>query len=511
MLGRYLINFNLNNIPVHRSDLLIIGGGVAGLTAAVSAGDRLNINILTKGKIKQSNTWFAQGGIAAAVGQGDSTASHFQDTINVGGELCDKQAVKVLVEEAPAAIEFLEGLGTNFDRQGGRLLFAREGGHSRARVLHAGDGTGSVVAATLGKAATKLRNLHLSQNCFVIDLLTKNGSCVGAIVFDHDHHQYEAYLAAATLLATGGLGQLFLATTNPLLATGDGFAMAIRAKAEMARMEFIQFHPTAFYGHGNPRFLISEAVRGAGAYLRDSEGKRFMVGIHKLSELAPRDIVSREMVKVMRKTGADFVLLDATHIPKARLEAHFPGIYKYLRTNGYDMAKDLVPVTPVAHYMMGGVKTDLDGRTSLPGLFASGEVTSTGVHGANRLASNSLLEGLVFSRRVIRYILKNGLPGLGADMDWVESSLPDAGTKPNWDSIRASLQKFMWEKVGIIRNEKDLLDANTRIKEWKSLINSYQYDTSPAWEVENMVQISEKIVDAALARTESVGAHFRLS
>lgn len=509
MLGRYLINFNLKNIPVHKSDLLIIGGGIAGLTAAVAAGDNLKINILTKGKIKQSNTWFAQGGIAAAVGQGDSTDSHFQDTIRVGGELCDKQAVRILVEEAAAAIDFLVDLGAKFDSKDGRLLFAREGGHSRARVLHIADGTGSAVAATLGKAATNLRHLRLSQNCFVIDLLTRGGNCVGAIVFDHDNNRYEAYMAAATLLATGGLGQLFLATTNPLLATGDGFAMAIRAKVKMAGMEFIQFHPTAFYGRGNPRFLISEAVRGEGAYLRDNEGRRFMSGLHELAELAPRDIVSREIVKVMAKTGADNVLLDATHLQKAKLETHFPGIYNYLRENGYDMAKDLVPVTPVAHYMMGGVKTDLDGKTSLPGLYAGGEVTSTGVHGANRLASNSLLEGLVFSRRVIRYILKHGLPALEMTLDWEENSLPAAKEQPNWSSIRASLQKLMWGKVGIIRREQDLLAAQARVQEWKTQINSYQYNTISAWEVENMVLIAEQIIDAALARTESVGAHFR--
>ncbi|HEX21191.1 MAG TPA: L-aspartate oxidase [Actinobacteria bacterium] len=511
MFGRYLINFNLKNIPVHKSDLLIIGGGVAGLTAAVSAHDRLEINILTKGKIKQSNTWFAQGGIAAAVGEGDSTVAHFQDTIKAGGELCDKQAVKVLVEEAREAIDFLLHLGANFDRQDGRLLLAREGGHSLARVLHAGDGTGSAVAATLGRAATKLRNLRLSQNCFVIDLLTKKGNCVGALVFDHDSHKYEAYLASATLLATGGLGQLYLATTNPLLATGDGFAMAIRAKAKLAGMEFIQFHPTAFYGRGNPRFLISEAVRGDGAYLRDGSGKRFMEGLHEQAELAPRDIASREIVKVMRKTGADYVLLDATHIPKSRLVTHFPGIYHYLKDKGYDMAKEPVPVTPVAHYMMGGVKTDLNGKTSLPGLFASGEVASTGVHGANRLASNSLLEGLVFSRRVIRYILKIGLSPIETDLNWEESALPIAGKQPDWHSIRSSLQKLMWENVGITRRKKDLLAARERVLEWGRRINSYQYDTSPAWEVENMIQIAEIIINAALARVESVGAHFRVN
>ena len=287
--------------------------------------------------------------------------------------------------------------------------------------------------------------------------------------------------------------------------------MAITAKARLAVMECVQFRPAAFYGRGTPHYIVSEAVRSEYAYLRDGSGKRFMEGLHEQAELAPRDIASREIVKVMRKTGADYVLLDATHIPKSRLVTHFPGIYHYLKDKGYDMAKEPVPVTPVAHYMMGGVKTDLNGKTSLPGLFASGEVASTGVHGANRLASNSLLEGLVFSRRVIRYILKIGLSPIETDLNWEKSALPIAGKQPDWHSIRSSLQKLMWENVGITRRKKDLLAARERVLEWGRRINSYQYDTSPAWEVENMIQIAEIIINAALARVESVGAHFRVN
>lgn len=509
-MRRYLINFDLKRLPVYYCDLLIIGGGIAGLTAALITGDELDTVILTKGRIKQSSTWFAQGGIAAAVGEGDSSDSHFEDTLTVGGHLSNRQAVKVVVEEARDAIDFLLDLGTKFDRDNGKLRLAREGGHSRPRVLHAGDGTGSVIAATLGKAASTKKKLSLKQDRFVIDLLTDGHSCAGALVYDTESSSIEVYAAPATLLATGGMGQIFESTTNPVLATGDGFAMAIRAGAVMDALEFIQFHPTAFHNNRNPRFLISEALRGEGAYLRDGGNQRFMVGVHELAELAPRDIVCREMVSVMKREGTDHVYLDATTLGRDALKSRFPGIYKYLKEHGYDLGTDLVPVSPAAHYMIGGVKTDLNGRTSISGLYASGEVASTGVHGANRLASNSLLEGLVFSRRATEIILNRPAQVLNKNIDFRFSGL-SAAESPDLGDIRNQLRMLMQDKVGIIRDGRGLTEAREQITFWLDSLAGSQFNNPGAWETQNMLRLSQKIIDSALTRTESVGAHYRVS
>lgn len=509
MSVRYLINFDLKKIPSYSCDLLIIGGGIAGLTAALIAADRLETTILTKGQIKQSSTWYAQGGIAAAIGDDDSVASHFEDTLAVGGDINNRRAVQVMVEEAPEAVDFLISIGTNFDRRNGRLQLAKEGGHSHARVLHAGDSTGSVIAASLGRAASAKKHLSLKQNRFVIDLLTDGSRCVGAVAFDTENRAFEAYVAPVTLLATGGMGQLYKTTTNPLMATGDGFVMAARAGAEMEALEFIQFHPTAFFNRDNPRFLISEALRGEGAYLRDIQGKRFMANAHPLAELAPRDIVSCEITAVMKRSGTDFVLLDATHLPADKMRARFPKIYEYLKKYGYDLTKDLIPVSPAAHYMIGGVKTDINGCTSIPGLFAGGEVASTGVHGANRLASNSLLEGLVFSRRAARHILNNPLPESKAPA-YHQSAGAIESSKRNLGRIRAQLQKLMWEKVGIVREKDGLLTAQEKVRVWLAETGGRRYNNPAAWEVQNMLQLAELIIDGALSRRESVGAHYRV-
>jgi len=506
---QYLIDFDLKQIPTRISDLLIIGGGIAGLTAALIAGDELETTILTKGKIKQSSTWFAQGGIAAAIGDDDSSESHFEDTMEVGANLSDREAVKVIVEEAKEAIEFLIEQGANFDRENGKLRLAREGGHSKARVLHAGDGTGSVIASTLGKAASKKKRLTLHQDRFVIDLLTLGDKCVGALVFDSEKSIVEAHLAAATMLATGGMGQIFDLTTNPTMATGDGFAMTMRAGARMENLEFIQFHPTSFYFDQNPRFLISETIRGEGAYLRDKRGDRFMVSVHRLADLAPRDVVCRAMVEVMKRDDTDHIFLDATHIEVSKLRSRFPGIYKYLKEYGYDLKKDRIPISPAAHYMIGGVKTDLLGRTSIEGLFACGEVASTGVHGANRLASNSLLEGLVFSRRATLNILDNLPAKVNGKEDLIEKghSPVESGQLEN---IRADLRKLMTSNVGIVRDSEGLFFAESEISRWKDGLYGRQFDNPAAWEVQNMIDLSGEIILKALARTESVGAHYRV-
>jgi len=507
---RYLIDFDLKKIPVTISDFLIIGGGIAGLTAALIAGDELETTILTKGKIKQSSTWFAQGGIAAAIGEDDSSEIHFEDTIEVGANLSDRDAVRVVVEEAKAAIEFLIENGAIFDRENGKLRLAREGGHSKARILHAGDGTGSVIASTLGKAASTKKRLTLYQDRFVVDLLIFEDKCIGALVFDYEKSIIEAHLATATMLATGGMGQAFGVTTNPTLATGDGFAMAIRAGADMENLEFIQFHPTSFCFDQNPRFLISETIRGEGAYLRDKSGDRFMVSVHRMADLAPRDVVCRAMVEVMKRDGVDHVFIDATHIEVSKLRSRFPSIYKYLMEYGYDLKEDRVPVSPAAHYMIGGVKTDLLGRTSVAGLYASGEVASTGVHGANRLASNSLLEGLVFSKRATLNLLDNLPARMGDEPDVIEG-----GHRPveslDLEDIRKDLRRLMTSYVGIVRDNEGLLFAKDEIGHWKDKLSGCQFDNQKAWEVQNMLDVSEEIIEEALARTESIGAHYRVS
>ncbi len=506
---RYLIDFDIKQIPVQVSDFLIIGGGIAGLTAALIAGDELRTTILTKGKIKQSSTWFAQGGIAAAIGEDDSSDIHFEDTMEVGANLSDREAVKVIVEEARAAIEFLIEQGADFDKENGKLRLAKEGGHSRHRVLHSGDGTGSVIASTLGKAASTKKKLTLHQDRFVIDLLTSDDRCVGALVFNCERSILEAHIATATMLATGGMGQAYDMTTNPIIATGDGFAMAMRAGARVENLEFIQFHPTSFYFDQNPRFLITETLRGEGAYLRDRSGERFMVSKHRLADLAPRDVVCRAMFEVMERDDTDHVFLDATHIEVSKLRSRFPGIYKYLKEYGYDLKKDKVPVSPAVHYMIGGVKTDLLGRTNLEGLYASGEVASTGVHGANRLASNSLLEGLVFSKRATLNLMDGLRPK--------PENIPDINVRDHGpveglslEDIKDDLKKLMTANVGIVRDGSGLLFAKERIGHWRDELSGRQFDIPAAWEVQNLLDLSLEIIVEALARTDSVGAHYRV-
>lgn len=506
-LPRYLINFDTTSLPAHSFDVVIIGSGVAGLSTAIRLGKSFKVALLTKTELSHTATRYAQGGIAVAVGAGDSPDLHFRDTIETGRGLSDPKAVRVLTNEGPECIEELAGWGVTFDKEKGKFSLAREGGHSRARVVHARDVTGSEVETNLVQIVTDLPNVSIRERIFASDILTEDGKCVGALAMDSD--KPAIFLAKAVVMAAGGMGQLYSITTNPLICTGDGLAMAYRAGALLTDVEFLQFHPTTLHISSSPRFLISEAVRGEGAYLRDKQGRRFMVNVHPQAELAPRDVIVREMVLMMRKTGQDHVYLDLTRMPEERFRRRFPAIHERLFENGFDVSRDMIPVSSAAHYMSGGIETDLNGQTSIPGLFAVGEVAYTGVHGANRLGSNSLLEGLVFSRRASR-ALENLLE---------RESLKEANFSFRYDYNRLvkkfdinlerqELQKTMTEQVGVLRSAEGLNRALDFFQSRRDLLYT-GFDSAPALELQNMLTVGRLVAMAALIREESRGSHWR--
>jgi L-aspartate oxidase len=475
------------------ADFLVIGAGVAGLRAAIELAGAGQVLVVAKDNLHESSSEYAQGGIAAALGDDDNVELHEQDTIVAGDGLCNVEAVRVLVGEAPAAIEELIGWGAEFDREGARLSFAREGAHSRSRVLHAhGDSTGREIARALYARAASAPNIRFQSFASVTDLLLDEGSVAGARVFDRAA-QPRDILARATLLATGGLGRAFLESTNPEVATGDGVACAYRAGAEIDDLEFVQFHPTALHVEGAPRFLLSEALRGEGAKLRNAYGAQFMDRYHPLAELAPRDVVSRSIVAEMAATDAPHVFLDLTHLDPRHLRDRFPRIYATCLRYGVDMTIGPVPVHPAAHYAMGGVRTDLDGRTGVERLYAAGEVACTGVHGANRLASNSLLEGLVFGARAGRAMLR-----------WAGSRAPRDGNAPSAAEGSGlpddELRRLAWQHCGIVRSEAGLVDLLGRLS------NDRPEGLSHAGSLHTVIGL---IARCALAREESRGAHYR--
>lgn len=505
---RYLMEFDTDELVSHRFHVLVIGSGIAGLTAALHAARLGTVALVTKGEIAETNTWYAQGGIAGAVGEADSVQLHLADTLVVGQGLCETDVVEAVVGEAPSALRDLVARGVRFDRgEDGAVELAREGGHSLPRVLHSGDATGAEVQRTLSELVRAEPAIRLVENAFLIDLLTHDGRCVGALVRDPATGRPEVYRADATVLATGGCGQVFRVTTNPLVATGDGMAAAWRAGAQLSDMEFVQFHPTALDSDASPKFLITEALRGEGAYLLDADEQRFMLGVHPLAELAPRDVVSRQIEKVMARTGRPNVWLDARHLGGEYLEHRFPTIWNACLQAGYDLGRDLLPVAPAAHYMVGGVRVDIEGRTSLPGLFASGEVACTGLHGANRLASNSLLEGLVFSRRIARVLadvpVGDAAPRIGSGP--VEG-LPDADVARS----RARLQETMSSLVGMTRAAAQLERAAGLLD---GLLSAHEAPVDRAerarMELANLATVAMLITHAAWTRCESRGTHFR--
>ena len=398
---RYLVDFDVHYLNKEICDVIIVGSGVAGLYSAINLDKSKKILILSKESMDENNSYLAQGGIAAAVAEGDLPKYHFEDTIKAGAGQCDNEAVSILVEQAPTDVEILCNIGTNFDRNvDGTLTTTREGGHRRFRIIHAlGDATGRELIDSLLRECRMRENISIVENCFAVDVVTAKGSYAGLLVKQDNEYKY--MMSKAIIFASGGIGQVYKNTTNANVITGDGIAMAYRAGAELSDMEFVQFHPTAMYSenlHEN-KFLISEALRGEGGILRNIAGKRFMPEYHEMAEVAPRDIVARAIFAEMKKTNSDFVYLDMTHKAPDLIKGRFPNIYKHCFERGIDMTKQFIPVCPVQHYFMGGIKTDLWGSTNIQGLYACGEAANTGVHGANRLASNSLLEGLVFGRR----------------------------------------------------------------------------------------------------------------
>lgn len=486
------------------ADYLIVGAGIAGLRAAIELGETGRVLVVTKEALGESNTHYAQGGIAVAMGGDEDVSLHLEDTIRAGDGLVDIEAARVLVEEGPLRVEELLRWGTGFDRENGRLMLTREGAHSRNRILHAnGDATGAEIGRSLLAHARAQKNITLMEWTTTVDLMVEDGQVVGAVLLSADGEMVSVR-ARAVLLASGGAGQVYSDTTNPAVATGDGIAMAWRAGAEISDMEFYQFHPTALSLPGVPRFLLSEALRGEGAYLVNARGERFMERYHALLELAPRDVVARAIVR--EGTGPDGaqlpVYLDMRHVTGVDLRKRFPGISAFLAGHGLELSRDLIPVRPAAHYLMGGVRTDVDGRTSLPRLFAAGEVACTGVHGANRLASNSLLEGLVFGARAASAMREAGAaPGAATE----EAGKAGAERSKDIAGFQEQLQRSMWQDAGLLRDAAGL----TAMREELERLRVSPAADRASLEFANLHAVAELIVLSALAREESRGAHYR--
>lgn len=510
-MNRYLVDFDTDNIETEYHDVLIIGSGIAGVYTALETPGKFDVLILTKETIDISNSVLAQGGIAVSLDKGDSPELHFNDTIYAGAGLCNRETVWVLVNEAAANIQRLCRFGVNFDRKDSHeLSFTREGAHSKSRIIHAGDTTGKEVCDKLISVVKTRDNIKIKERTFAIDLLVEDGVCRGVLAYDEDKDALRAYFSSVVVCATGGYGQLYSATTNPEVATGDGICLAYRAGAELTDLEFIQFHPTVLYHPLNKSFLISEAVRGEGALLRNAEGKRFMPEYHELCELAPRDVVSRAIFEEMRKTGTSNVYLDITFKDREYLENRFPNIFRTCLSYGIDISKDYIPVAPAEHYCMGGIKADVYGRTNIKGLYACGEAACNGIHGANRLASNSLLEGLVFGN-----IIGNEI---GAVIDTLKEkkthvSVKYTGKRKKKDidreKIRADVQKTMTEHVGIIRNGEGLKQAKCKVDAYFELIKDMENESIRDYELQNIVLLSKLVIESALEREESRGAHYR--
>jgi L-aspartate oxidase len=493
------------------TEFVVVGAGIAGLRAAIELAPAGRVLLLAKQEFNESNTQYAQGGIAAALSDEDEVGLHLQDTLVAGDGLCNEAAARVLVEEGPQRIEELIAWGTQFDRSGTKLSFTREGAHSRSRILHAqGDSTGREIGRALYLKAKSQPNITIREFEFATSLWVEDGRIAGLCIIDeHDHHQ-QAVAARGVLLATGGLGQVYRETTNPRVATGDGVAMAYRAGAEISDMEFVQFHPTALYLKDAPRFLLSEALRGEGAYLRNMETDRFMHKYHPAAELAPRDVVARAIVHELEvSNGAEpVVYLDLTHLGAARVRERFPRIYATCMQHNIDIATDLIPVRPAAHYAMGGVRTDLEGRTNVPGLYAAGEVTATGVHGANRLASNSLLEGLVYGARAGRTMREEAGPS--SVRTSIQPPAEDAHSTPGppVEVLANNIRDLMWRDFGIVRTRSGMKQGIAELEKLQSCLPHVKNRSTG--EACNLHQTALLIARSALARQESRGAHYRM-
>lgn len=504
---------------IYRSDYLVIGSGIAGLSFALKAAQTGSVTLITKKEFRESNTNYAQGGIASVLHPSDSFALHRRDTIRAGAGLCREDVVDMVVRAGPEMVEALIAWGAEFTRAGSDLALGREGGHSKNRIVHAADLTGREIERALTTAAEAHPNIAVCEHHMAMDLIaestrsaSKRSTCWGVYALDAQRGQVKTFLAKYTLLCSGGCGQIYLHSTNPAIATGDGIAMAYRAGARVGNLEFVQFHPTALFHSEANSFLISEAVRGHGGILADRAGRAFMADYHAMGELAPRDVVARAIDSEMKKTGEPCVYLDITHCPSAELQERFPTIYARCMQFGMDMARDPIPVVPAAHYMCGGVFTDTWGRTSIERLYASGEVACTGLHGANRLASNSLLEALVFSHRAFAHIRRDAqarrdFPDIPA---WRDA---DAFNAREWALLsrnRREVQTLMWDDVGIVRSDFRLQRASNRIHAIARELEAFYTRsrvTEPLLELRNMTTVAALTVRCALSRRESRGLH----
>ncbi|MFN7811784.1 MAG: L-aspartate oxidase [Planctomycetia bacterium] len=516
---RHLVAFSPKRIPHCFTDVLVLGGGLAGLRAALAVDPRLAVTVVTKDDLQGSSSQWAQGGIAGVVDPEDRFDNHVADTLTAGCGLCHPDVVDAVVREAPTRIAELIAGGTRFDASNGALELGREGGHSHRRIVHAlGDSTGREVMRAVIERTRGLANLEVWPDTFTIDLVTHEGACRGAVVW-HPAHGKTIVWARRTILATGGAGQLYRESTNPPGVSGDGLALAWRAGAELRDRECMQFHPTVLYIAGGSRSLITEAVRGAGAHLVDRDGRRFMPEFDSRAELAPRDVVSRAITVVMHRTHHANVYLDLSHLDADLVRRQFPGMAAVCAKFGLDLARDRIPVRPGAHYMIGGVSVDAEGRTTLPGLFAAGEVTSSGLHGANRLASNSLLEGLVYGGRA----------GAAASAEAVQVAAggaeefrvppiafprtPDTGGDPQGTldlaDIRNSLRALMWRQVGVERSEEPLAEALETVEGWCRYVLPRQFADPQGWQLQNMLEVARLMIRSGLARRETRGVHFR--
>lgn len=509
MEKRYLTDFNLEKIKKMYCDVIIVGTGIAGLYTALQLNNKHRVILITKDKTSENNSNLAQGGIAACISKEDDMELHIEDTMRAGSYYNDREAVRILVSEAPENIEMLIELGSNFDRdEKGNLMVTREGGHSKRRVLHSKDQTGKEIIRALAKEVEERENIKVFEETFVIDLLTNRNKCFGMLVKDN-RGTYALY-AKATVIAAGGIGQVYRNTTNSKPITGDGIAMAYRAGVKIVDMEFVQFHPTAFYSEKDrKRFLISEAVRGEGAVLRNSKGEAFMKKYHTLRDLAPRDIVAKAILIEMKNDNEKKVYLDITNRDEEYVKNRFPYIYAECLNRGIDITKDYIPVCPVQHYIMGGIETDYNGKTNIEGLYSCGEAASLGVHGANRLASNSLLDGIVFGNRVAKDINDNMTsenmyePRLVYKRDREEAEC-------NLKDIREEIQDVMSKYVSIFRRYEELKKAYRIVIDVIDKLYRFDEDSKEYYECINIATIAYIIIESALKRKESLGSHIMI-